>query len=81
MGPNRSADPARSNQENSALANGSSFAATAHPRTIGAVDVGSNTVKLTVAAMTADGLLYDLHHDAESFRLGAGVEDRRRLHS
>lgn len=79
MGPDRPEDYARVDREKSALASGSSFTSAPHPRTVGAVDVGSNTVKLTVAAMTADGVLHDLHHDAETVRLGAGLEDGRPL--
>ncbi len=71
--------PAGSDGEKSTPANGSSHAADLDSRTFAAVDVGSNTIKLTVAAFSADGVLHELHHDAETVRLGAGLEDRRPL--
>ena len=46
---------------------------------VGAVDVGSNTVKLTVARRAPDGTLDVLAEDAETVRLGAGVAARGSL--
>jgi exopolyphosphatase / guanosine-5'-triphosphate,3'-diphosphate pyrophosphatase len=47
--------------------------------TLAAVDIGSNTIKLTVATQAADGTLVELHHDAETVRLGAGIAERGAL--
>ncbi|MEJ7761266.1 MAG: hypothetical protein WKF80_00570 [Thermomicrobiales bacterium] len=46
---------------------------------IGAVDVGSNTVKMTVARRRPDGTLQTLARDAETVRLGAGLAVRGSL--
>ncbi|MDQ3513875.1 MAG: hypothetical protein M3462_09465 [Chloroflexota bacterium] len=46
---------------------------------VGAVDVGSNTVKLTVARRRSDGTLRVLAADAETVRLGAGLAERGTL--
>jgi exopolyphosphatase/guanosine-5'-triphosphate,3'-diphosphate pyrophosphatase len=49
------------------------------PRILAAVDIGSNTVKMTVAQRGDDGSLAELHHDAETVRLGAGIANRGEL--
>lgn len=46
---------------------------------IAAVDVGSNSIKLTVARVEADGAIVPLHEETETVRLGAGVSERGRL--
>lgn len=43
------------------------------PEILAAVDVGSNTIKMTVAQSDGAGGLIELHQDAETVRLGAGI--------
>ena len=40
---------------------------------LAAIDVGSNTIKMTVAQSDGAGGLIELHHDADTVRLGAGI--------
>ncbi|MFO0722947.1 MAG: Ppx/GppA family phosphatase [Myxococcota bacterium] len=47
--------------------------------TVAALDLGSNTLKLTVATAAADGSLVVLHEDAEITRIGEGLDQNGRL--
>jgi exopolyphosphatase/guanosine-5'-triphosphate,3'-diphosphate pyrophosphatase len=49
------------------------------PRTVAALDLGSNTLKLTVATSRVDGALVVLHEDAEITRIGEGLDKNGRL--
>lgn len=49
------------------------------PRHISAVDIGSNTVKITHARVDADGRIDELADVAETIRLGMGIEETGRI--
>jgi len=46
---------------------------------VAAADLGTNTIKITIAAVDADGTLTDLLEGAETIRLGAGIERTGRI--
>ena len=53
--------------------------AAARPRVVAAVDVGSNSVKMSVARPRPDGTLEELGGATETVRLGAGLDRTGRL--
>jgi exopolyphosphatase/guanosine-5'-triphosphate,3'-diphosphate pyrophosphatase len=48
------------------------------PQTLAAIDIGSNSIKLTVARRQGDGI-EELYRDSETVRLGEGIEATGRL--
>ena len=44
------------------------------PRVVAAADLGSNTVKISIASVSADGAIVEISNGAETIRLGAGIE-------
>jgi exopolyphosphatase / guanosine-5'-triphosphate,3'-diphosphate pyrophosphatase len=46
---------------------------------VAAADLGTNTIKITVASVNHDGSIAELLDGAETIRLGAGIEDTGRI--
>lgn len=57
----------------------SSAIAADHSPTIAAIDIGSNSIKMTVARRQSDGTLQELSGRSEVVRLGAGIDQSGRL--
>ncbi len=54
-------------------------AASSHPVTVAAIDIGTNTVLLLVARVDPDGTIHPLVYEQRVPRLGRGVDASRRL--